>query len=283
MKRWLFVTTVMAAFVPFKVLLAQTPDQISLVRTKVLSANYIIRGSTNGCPLLENPVLGWPAGIVKKCIYRQDGLTALAYIVDIKPEILAKWVENACQKFSSHPDACFNITLACAKFNSGAIYPVSGNIIENSQNIFFRNGITIKPEMDGKIWSFTSRPIKLEDQERFVMMSDADIVKDRPNPDAKSPIPTGLARLWRTRPWQFAKTFPGLGAPSDTRDAVSREAWLGVSKREFLEALRSNENRLLTAWMSTHVDMIKEWPTDQTIVGRILSSQALADKYCPSE
>jgi hypothetical protein len=105
---------------------AQTSDHVETVKTKALTANYVERSASNKCPLVESGILGWPIRIGRKCIYKQDALQALAYVVDIKPQILARWIETSCNKYSSHSEARFPITLACAKFNSGIICPVAG-------------------------------------------------------------------------------------------------------------------------------------------------------------
>ncbi len=286
----IFISTVSKEFIAYMATamvagsgaFAQTADHVEIVKKKALSANYVENSAINGCPVVEDAILGWPAGIARTCIYEQDGLKALAYVVDIKPEVLARWVETGCNKYSAHSDACFNITLACAKFNSGTIYPIAGNVVEDWRNIFFRNGMTVTSEMDGKVWSFTSTAMDLDAQDRFAMLTDAEVVKDRDHETEKSPIPSGLTRLWRTRPSQFAKTYPESGAPKDMSRAEWRQAWLDLSKKEFLAALKNSENRLLTAWLATHLDVVKTWPTDRKTVDAVLDNPNLADRYCPS-
>jgi hypothetical protein len=61
-----------------------------------------------------------------------------------------------------------------------------------------------------------------------------------------------------------------------------RQAWLDISRKEFLAALENSENRLLNAWLATHASVVEAWPTDQKTMETVLENKTLADKLCPS-
>jgi hypothetical protein len=70
-------------------------------------------------------------------------------LLDIKSDRIARSIENSCSKHATTPNQqdCFRVVLEYARKNSGMIFPISWNMIENVGrglgNYFFRSGITV--------------------------------------------------------------------------------------------------------------------------------------------
>lgn len=131
--------------------LAQSLEHVTAVRHALRSA-YAIADATNGCPVIGSDVLGWPGSIVRKCVYvegpTQNQLTGIAFLIDVKPESIARWIETSCASLLPGYSACFDTVLKCGRENSGMMFPISGNVMENMnpqtwKNYFFRNGMTV--------------------------------------------------------------------------------------------------------------------------------------------
>jgi hypothetical protein len=134
--------------------------------------------------------------------------------------------------------------LKCGRNNSGMMFPVGGNLMENMENgpwknYFFRNGMTVAI---GGQKNDNSERVPLEHQKDLALMPNTAITK----------IPTGLTRFWRTTPRQFATRFPGESSPTSVTTDQDRNRWLAITQSEFLAALERPNNRLLEAWVSAH-------------------------------
>lgn len=226
---------------------AQTAQHVASVARAQKSA-YAVTESTNGCPSVQADMFGWPKAIVRHCEYAKKDLglrhprKAVAYLAEIKPEIIARWIEGACSELTAQASGCFDRVLELGRLNSGYMFAISGNVIEDMreqdhfQNYFFRNGMTsaFQQGVNG-----SSTELSLDRQEQIALL---------PN-DAVIAIPTGTTRLWRTTPKQFFARFPQSGALPDLRDSASRQAWLAVVQKEMLDALSTGQNRLLEAYL----------------------------------
>lgn len=204
---------------------------------------YAITAATNGCPVPTTDVLGWPSALVRECIYKGGTKTGYVLLVDVKPEIIATWIETACAQLLPNSSKCFQKVLECGKFNSGMMFPISGNMMENMdgpwKNWFFRNGMTVRMQNQK---NDSPEQIPLDRQKELALMSHANIIK----------IPTGVTRFWRTKPAQFAARFPNEGVPQILNTPQARQKWLDIARAEFLAALTKPNNRLLEAWIAAH-------------------------------
>jgi hypothetical protein len=160
--------------------LGQSLD-VTAVRHAQRSA-YAIADATNGCPVIGTDVLGWPGSIVRKCVYVEgpthNKLTGIAFLIDVKPEAIASWIETSCARLLPGYSACFDTVLKCGQENSGMMFPISGNVMENMnpktwKNYFFRNGMTVA--IDGEANGSTLQ-IPIEKQEAFASSPDNAIV-----------------------------------------------------------------------------------------------------------
>jgi hypothetical protein len=215
---------------------------------KAQKAAYAISDSTNGCPVRSTDFLGWPAPLVRQCIYEEgqtpNRRTGYVVLLDVKPEVIASWVRSVCSKSLPGANTCFDTVLKCGRNNSGMMFPVGGNLMENMENgpwknYFFRNGMTVAI---GGQKNDNSERVPLEHQKDLALMPNTAITK----------IPTGLTRFWRTTPRQFATRFPGESSPTSVTTDQDRNRWLAITQSEFLAALERPNNRLLEAWVSAH-------------------------------
>ncbi len=209
---------------------------------------YAVKYSTNNCPALDVIEFGWPKGLVLNCEYKMhdSGLnidrTAVAYLLDIPAAKIALWIETACAKLVVAPDTCFDAVLKDATNNSGLMFAVSGNVMEDMEvpghfkNYFFRNGVTtsFKAGVNGSAAVMT-----LDDQQALTLL---------PTTDARA-IATGKARFWSTLPVEFA-LYAGLSVDAFPLDKPKgRQDWLNRTQTEMLAALAGADNRLLDAWI----------------------------------
>jgi hypothetical protein len=226
---------------------AQTPAHVDAVKNAQKSA-YAVVESTNGCPAADRDLFGWPRNLVLNCEYaKQDTALgrkrrAVAYLLDVKPEVIARWIEGACAQLRNEPANCFKKVLSAGQGNSGYMFAVSGNIIEDMdqpnvfKNFFFRNGMTVSMQrgLNG-----SGQDLSVAEQRRLALS---------PN-DAIVSIPSGMTRFWRTSPAQFRARFPGSGAPATVDTPERRAKWLDLAQKQMLEALQRPKNRLLEAWL----------------------------------
>jgi hypothetical protein len=91
--------------------LAQSLEHVNAVRHAQRSA-YAITDATNGCPIISSDVLGWPGSRVRKCVYvegpTQNQLTGIAFLLDVRPESIASWIEASCASLLPGYSACFD-------------------------------------------------------------------------------------------------------------------------------------------------------------------------------
>ncbi len=238
----------MLRFIVFAVLLpglalAQSSTHIQAVE-RAQRAAYAVSDASNGCPAANQDVLGWPAALVRKCIYKGGALDGVVYLLDVKPQTIALWIETGCRTQMGDIASCFATVLKCGQTNSGMMFPITGNMLENMdhtpfKNYFFRNGMTVlmKGQRNG-----TTDNIDLARQDALALMPTSAI----------RGIPSGRTRLWRTLPSEFAAFDPASGAPASLATAQERQAWLDLAAREFRAALEKPENRLLNAWIKAH-------------------------------
>jgi hypothetical protein len=228
--------------------LAQTSEHVTAVRNAQRAA-YAISDASNGCPVVGADMFGWPGSRIRKCIYAEGKgarrLPGLVYLLEVATETIARWIETTCANQLGGSSTCFARVLECGRRNSGMMFAVSGNMLEDMnapiwENYFFRNGMTVgfKGRKNG-----TSKPISEDTQDDVAHKADTEI--DR--------IPTGVTRYWRTLPSQFAARFPEAQAPTVLNSAAARQKWLDIAKAEFLAALDSPTNRLLEAWVAANL------------------------------
>ena len=210
---------------------------------------YAMSDSPDGCPPVGDDLLGWPGDKVRECTFSEgDGdsqRTGVVYLLDVPAATIAGWIETTCANQLPGTAGCFTTVLRCAHENSGMMFPVSGNMMENMDgpwtNWFFRNGMTVR--MKGQA-NNSSTAIDIERQDELARADDSAILR----------IPSGMTRFWRTRPRNFAAKYPDGGAPDDLATAEHRAQWLDLARTEMLAALASPTNRLLEAWAAAHTD-----------------------------
>jgi hypothetical protein len=207
---------------------------------------YAITDATNNCPPATTDILGWPASLLRECIFSEgpsgDRLTGYVILIDVKPETIATWIETACAQVLPGVSKCFRRVLNCGQGNSGMMFPVSGNMMENMddepwKNWFFRNGMTVS--MPGQ-QNNRHEQVPLARQKELALLPNTEIAG----------IPSGITRFWRTRPAQFAKRFPNEDIPHTVTTPQDRQKWLNITQSEFLSALTKPNNRLLEAWVA---------------------------------
>lgn len=237
--------------------MAQTPQQIDAVAA-VLRSSYVITNAVNACPVTNKALLGWAENMLRYCEYKEGGLSGAVYLLDVKPNKIASWIRTSCQKFMKSDKDCFRVTLACAKWNSGLIFPVSGNVIENSKNYFFRHGMTANIDKQGNA---TAAAIDMDLQRKQAVAPDDRITR----------IKTGLTRYWRTLPSHY---FDRNGiAPFDVCVVDGRRRWLNIAHSELRHAMNAPQNRLLEAWMHARKDEL----------AKLSGKAAIGEDDCPKE
>ncbi len=204
--------------------LAQNLEHVNAVRHAQRSA-YAITDAINGCPIIGTDVLGWPGSIVRKCVYvegpTQNQLTGIAFLIDVRPESIARWIETSCSSLLPSYSACFDTVLKCGQENSGMMFPISGNVMENMnpktwKNYFFRNGMTVA--IDGETNGSTIQ-IPIEKQEAFASSPDNAILS----------IPSGITRFWRTLRFEATPSFPERAAHDEQRVPPAHRAYAATS------------------------------------------------------
>ena len=215
---------------------------------KAQKAAYALTEATNGCPAPAMDILGWPAAVVRECVYskgpKANRLTGYVLLVDVKSETIATWIETACSMVLPSAGKCFQNVLDCGLRNSGMMFPLSGNMLEDMgnkpwENFFFRNGMTVAI---GGQSNGTTEQVHLDRQKELALMPDTEITR----------IPSGVTRFWRTTPGQFAARFPSEAIPRSLTTPQDRQKWLNIARSEFLAALERPNNRLLEAWIAAH-------------------------------
>ena len=130
------------------------------------------------------------------------------------PERLAQWIEDACTKILPTNEECFNIVLQAGLDNSGYMFAVTANIIEDmeTKGVFknYRNGMTVsvKRGINGG-----DADLSVDAQRILALTAEENIVQ----------IPSGKTRFWSTLPRQFASRFPNAGVPASAATKKARE------------------------------------------------------------
>ncbi|WP_036283495.1 hypothetical protein [Methylocystis sp. ATCC 49242] len=217
---------------------AQTAEHVAAVQG-VLEKSPVRAGQ---CAPVAEDFQGWPAALVQRCEYKNGDMTGVAYVLDVKPEVMAKWIETGCEAHMSGVAACFDRMLRCAVEKSNATFAIGGNVIAARkgvlQNMFFRNGVAIGAPMSGKPGA-----VPAEEQEKLARTPEA----------AVEAMPGGGAvAYWHTMPFQFAVKAIDLGVPAEMNTPDRRQKWLEVIRAEMQTALTTPVNRFLSGWMTAH-------------------------------
>ena len=230
---------------------AQTPEHTQAVRLS-LEQSSIRQGL---CTPVAETFLGWPANTIQRCEYQHGNATGLAYVLEVKAETMAKWIETSCAAQMAGVAACFDRVLRCGVVKSGNVFVVGGNVITEKNgamlNSFIRNGVEINVTPNGK-----SEPVTLEDQEKLAKIPEADIT---------AMLGGGGVAFWHTLPYQFAVKAIDLGVPAELNTLDRRQKWLEIIRLEMLAALGKAENRFLSGWINAHPIMLRagECPDDR--------------------
>ncbi len=193
---------------------------------------------TGACAPVSEDFMGWPALLVQRCEYAQG----VAYVLDVKPETMAKWIETGCAAHMSGVAACFDRMVKCAVEKSNATFVIGGNLAAERKgavtNLFYRNGVVIAAPPNGK-----TEPVPAAEQEKLARLPESAI----------EAMPGGGAvAFWHTQPFQFAVKAIDLGVPAEMNTPDRRQKWLEVIRAEMQAALKSDANRFLSGWMTAH-------------------------------
>lgn len=214
---------------------AQTAEHVAAV--KAAQEKSPVRAGE--CAPAREDFLGWPASLVQRCAYQRGGLSGVVYVLDVKPETLARWIESGCAAHMVGVAACFDRILRCAAEKSDLAFAIGGDVIAERkgavQNIFYRNGVAIAAR--------AGKPVALEEQERLAHLAES-AVEAMPG--------QGAVAFWRTMPYQFAVKAIDLGVPAEMNTPERRQKWLEIVHAEMLASLESRDNRLLSGWMTAH-------------------------------
>lgn len=213
---------------------AQTAEHVATV-TAAMDKSLARAGS---CAPVSEDFMGWPAALVLRCDYPQG----VAYLLDVKPQTLAKWIETGCNAHQSGVAACFDRMVKCAVEKSNATFVIGGNLAAERKgavtNMFFRNGVVIAAPGNGK-----GDAVPVAEQEKLAKTPEAAI--------EGMPGGAGVA-FWHTMPFQFAIKAIDLGVPAEMNTLDRRQKWLEIIRAEMLAALKSDGNRFLSGWMTAH-------------------------------
>lgn len=240
-----------AAFLASAAAGAQTPDHVAAVR----AAQEKSPARAGTCAAIGEDFLGWPADLVQRCEYKVGEAPGVVYLLDVKPEAMALWIETGCEKLMAGIDACFDRVLRCSAERYGASFPVAGNLIAQKggaiQNMFYRNGAAIAAPQSGG-----SAAIPVEEQEKLAHMTEAEVTAMQSG---------GAIAMWHTLPHQFAVKAIELGVPAELNTPDRRLKWLEIVRAEMIAALKQKENRFLYGWMKAHPIVLRagECPDDR--------------------
>ena len=213
---------------------AQSADHVSAVKATLEKAPV----RSGACAPVAEEFQGWPAGSLQRCEYQRAGMTGVAYVLDVKPETMANWIETSCKALMVGIDACFDRMLKCSVEKSGAAFVVGGNAITEkqgaAQNVFYRNGV-----------AFSMKPgaVPVEEQETLAKTPEAGVT---------TMLGGGAVAFWHTLPYQFAVKAIDLGVPAEMNTPDRRQRWLEIVRAEMLTAVTKPENRFLAGWMTAH-------------------------------
>lgn len=213
---------------------AQTAEHVAAAKA-ILDKSPVRAGT---CVPASEDFAGWPAALVQRCEYPQG----VAYVLDVKPETMAKWIETGCAAQMSGVGACFDRMLKCAVEKSSATFVIGGNLAAERKgavtNLFFRNGVVIAAPQNGK-----ADAVPLADQEKLARL---------PESGVEAMPGGGPVAFWHTMPHQFAVKAIDLGVPGEMNTPDRRQRWLEIIRAEMLAALKADGNRFLSGWMTAH-------------------------------
>lgn len=215
---------------------AQSPEHVAAAKATLEKSPV-----RSNCAPMQEDFLGWPANLVQRCEYQYEDMPGLAYVLDVKPETLARWVETGCSALMAGAAACFDRVLRCTA-QKGPVFVIGGNMIAERkgalQNMLYRNGVAIGTPSSGK-----PAAVAIEEQERLAHTPEADV----------SAMPgRGAVAFWDTMPYQFAVKAIDLGVPAEMNTPDRRQKWLEIIRNEMLASLGRDENRFLSGWMTAH-------------------------------
>ena len=179
---------------------AQSPEHVAAAKATLEKSP--VRGN---CAPAQEDFLGWPASLVQRCEYQHEDMPGLAYVLDVKPETLARWVETGCSALMVGAGHCFDRTLKCALDSTGASFVIGGNLIAArsgvKQNRFYRNGVAIVAPKSGMPGA-----VPIQEQEQIAHM---------PEKDVSAMLDRGGVALWNTLPYQFAVKALEIAVPAE--------------------------------------------------------------------
>jgi len=213
---------------------AQTPEHVAEAKAALDKSPF--RAGT--CAPVAEEFQGWPAGALQRCEYKRGDLAGVAYVLDVKPETMAQWIETSCKTLMVGIDSCFERMTKCLGEKSGASFIVGGNGVSERQgavqNVFYRNGVAISAKPG-------ATPI--DEQEQLARTPEANVT---------TMLGGGGVSFWHTLPYQFAVKAQELGVPAEMNTPDRKLRWLEVIRTEMLSALTKPENRFLAGWMAAH-------------------------------
>ncbi|WP_457795602.1 hypothetical protein [Methylocystis sp. S23] len=213
---------------------AQTAEHVAAVKA-AMDKSPVRAGS---CAPVSEDFLGWPAALAQRCEYPQG----VAYILDVAPETMAKWIETGCNAHMSGVAACFDRMVKCAVEKSSATFVIGGNLAAERKgavtNMFFRNGVVIATPHNGK-----PDAVPVAEQEKLAKT---------PESAVEAMQGGGAVAFWHTMPFQFAVKAIDLGVPAEMNTPDRRQKWLEIIRAEMQAALKADGNRFLSGWMTAH-------------------------------
>lgn len=217
---------------------AQTADHVAAAR----AAQEKSPARGGACAPVGEDFLGWPADLVQRCEYKAGETPAIAYVLDVKPETLAKWVETACETNMKGVGACYDLVLRCAVEKSDATFVIGGNLVSTRKgaatNMFYRNGVAIGAPANG-----TPAAVPAEEQEKLARLEEAKV----------EVLPMrGVVAFWGVAPVDIATKAIELGVPSELNTPDRRVRWLEIVRSEMLAAMGKADNRMLSGWVHSH-------------------------------
>jgi len=233
-----FALAVATALMAAPAALAQTAEHVAAVQA-AFDKSAVRAGA---CAPVSEDFMGWPAALVQRCEYKNGETPGVAYVLDVKPEPMAKWIETGCAAHMVGVAGCFDRMVKCAVEKSSATFVVGGNLVATRkgavQNMFYRNGVVIAAPQNGK-----PDPVPAAEQEALARTPEAAVAAMQGG---------GAVAFWHTMPYQFAVKAIDLGVPAEMNTPDRRQRWLEVIRTEMQAALKTDGNRFLAGWMTAH-------------------------------
>lgn len=178
-------------------------------------------------------------------IYTHQPKTAKVYLLNPSPEKLARWIVTTCWIVKkslaySYVQAVFQQ----ARLQSGAQFPVKGVVYEDQytagfyEPYVFKDGVTVY--VKDSTWfpsDATCTPAQID---YYLRLSNADL----------KPQTGQYARIVSTT----REDYRAAGGKADVGSKDNRKiAWLGVVRKLYQQALRSDTNELMIDWAKSHL------------------------------